>query len=396
MSEKSKVNVALKALKVFGWIILAAIAVVGILLVCAVRFINSKELSPIVEDFANEYIDGNVKLGSLKVGFHPHFPILGVEVKDLSIISHAFDSLTPGQRGLLPEYADSLLTLDYMAGSLNLKRLLVDNELSLHDVVLRGLGVNIVIAHNGKANYEVINIPADTAESSKSRLPGFRIDRFALECPKEIRFYNSADSTSASVLLLTDAAVDGNEQPTYRLRINGNVTSPKAALITNIEHIDFGVNGKVYWNPSDPGLVAMDEMELRGAFIKAVVSGEIDLKNDSPVVRKVVVELKPVKVSDILSFIPDSIRREHRLYSPYFSTDAAIGGRFELLKPMNLATDTFPAAQLAIWMNPSKLEYGKSRLKNIAFDAMIKTVTNLPDRTVVDLRSFSISGPSPG
>ncbi|MDE6648412.1 MAG: AsmA-like C-terminal region-containing protein [Muribaculaceae bacterium] len=396
MSEKSKVNVALKALKVFGWIILAAIAVVGILLVCAVRFINSKELSPIVEDFANEYIDGNVKLGSLKVGFHPHFPILGVEVKDLSIISHAFDSLTPGQRGLLPEYADSLLTLDYMAGSLNLKRLLVDNELSLHDVVLRGLGVNIVIAHNGKANYEVINIPADTAESSKSRLPGFRIDRFALECPKEIRFYNSADSTSASVLLLTDAAVDGNEQPTYRLRINGNVTSPKAALITNIEHIDFGVNGKVYWNPSDPGLVAMDEMELRGAFIKAVVSGEIDLKNDSPVVRKVVVELKPVKVSDILSVIPDSIRREHRLYSPYFSTDAAIGGRFELLKPMNLATDTFPAAQLAIWMNPSKLEYGKSRLKNIAFDAIIKTVTNLPDSTVVDLRSFSISGPGTG
>ncbi|MDE5841214.1 MAG: hypothetical protein K2H49_09875, partial [Muribaculaceae bacterium] len=258
MSESRKGSAALKALKVLGWILLAVVAVAGVLLVCAVRFINSKELSPMVEDLANEYIDGNVKLGSIKLGFHPHFPILGVEVEDLSIISHAFDSLSPAQRGLLPEYADSLLTLDYMAGSLNLKRLLMDNELSLHDVILRGLGVNLVIARNGKANYDVINIPADTVAPAENRLPGFRIDRFALESPKEIRFYNAADSTSASVLLLTDAAVDGKEQPTYRLKINGNVSSPKAALATNIESIDFGVNGKVYWNPSEPGLVAMD------------------------------------------------------------------------------------------------------------------------------------------
>ncbi|MDE5841150.1 MAG: AsmA-like C-terminal region-containing protein, partial [Muribaculaceae bacterium] len=79
-----------------------------------------------------------------------------------------------------------------------------------------------------------------------------------------------------------------------------------------------------------------------------------------------------------------------------FNTDAAIGVKFELLAPMNLATDTFPEAQLAIWMNPSKLEYGKSRLKDMAFDAIVKTVTNLPDSTVVDLRSFSISGPGTG
>ncbi|MDE5997682.1 MAG: AsmA-like C-terminal region-containing protein, partial [Muribaculaceae bacterium] len=192
--------------------------------------------------------------------------------------------------------------------------------------------------------------------------------------------------------LLTDAAVDGNEQPTYRLEINGNVSSPKATLITNLDQISFGVNGKVYWNPSEPGLVALDEMELRGAFLKAVVSGEIDL-TESPIVKKGVVELEPVAISDLLTLLPASILHQHRLYAPYFTTDATISGRFELLQSMNLATDTLPTAKIKITIPSSILDYGKAHLKDIALDAVINTETNLPDKTTVDLRQFTVAGP---
>lgn len=390
--ESKKRNIAAKILKVFGWTLLTITIVVSVLLVAVVKFFDSDRLSPMVEQIANDYIDGHVKLGKLKLGFNPHFPILGVEVEDLSVISHAFDSLTVEQKGLLPNYADSLVTLDYMSGSLDIKRLIVNNELSLHNVVLRGLGVNLVIAHDGKANYDIISIPTDSTKTSKTKMPGFRIDRFALDQPKEIRFYNAADSTSASVLLLTDAAVDGNEQPTYRLKINGNVTSPKATLITNLEEINFGVNGKVYWDPSDPGLVAMDEMELRGAFIKAIVSGEIDLK-ESPIVKKGVVDLEPVAISDLLTLLPDSIRQAHRLKAPYFSTDATLGGRFELLQPMNLATDTLPTARISIVIPSSNLDYGKAHLKNIELDVLVNTLTNQPDLITVDINRFAVAGP---
>ncbi|MDE6560794.1 MAG: hypothetical protein K2K75_05400 [Muribaculaceae bacterium] len=390
--NKKKGSVGIKILKVIGVTLLTIIVVVGVLLFCAVKFLDSERLAPIVEDFANEYIDGHLKLGSIKIGFQPRFPILGVELEDLYIISHAFDSLPSQQRGLLPNYADSLLTLDYMSGALDLKRLLVDNELALHDVTLRGLGVNLVIAHNGKANYDVLRIPSDTVESSKDKKPGFRINRFSLDQPKEIRFYNAADSTSASVLLLTNAAIDGNQQPTYRLKINGNVTSPKATLLTNLDQINFGVNGKIYWNPSEPGLVAMDEMELQGAFIKATVSGEIDLK-ENPIIRKCVIELQPTAICDLISFLPDSIQEEHKLYAPYFSTDAAIGGKAELLKPMNLATDTLPTARIDINMSPSYLDYGNARLKDIALDMIVRTETNMPDRTILDIKRFNIAGP---
>ncbi len=393
MSENKKGNAGLKALKVLGWTLLTIIVVVIVLLLCAVKFLDSKRLTPMAEEIANEYIDGHLKLGSLKLGFHPHFPILGVEVDDLSIISHAFDSLTNSQRGLLPNYADSLLTLEHMTGSLDIKRLLVDNELALHNVELRGLGINIVIAHNGKPNYDIVNIPSDTVETpKKKKMPGFRIDRFSLDRPKEIRFYNAADSTSASVLLLTDAAVDGNEQPTYRLKINGNVTSPKATLLTNLDQINFGVNGKVYWNPANPGLVAMDEMELQGAFIKAIVTGEIDFK-ESPIVNKLDIELEPVAITDLITLLPDSVKAEHKLNSPNFSTDAAISGKLKLLKPMNLATDTLPTATLNVNILPSYLDYGNAHLKDIALDLNVNTETNLPDKTIIEITNLSMEGP---
>lgn len=393
MSESRKGNVIVKVLKILGWTLLTVVLVLSVLLFCAVKFIDSKHLAPMVENVANDYIDGHLKVGNIKLGFNPSFPILGMEVENLSIVSHAFDSLTLKERGLLPNYADSLLTLDYLSGSLDIKRLVVDNELSLHDVVLRGLGVNLVIAHNGKANYELLKMPSDTASSAKSKMPGFRIDRFALEQPREIRFYNAADSTSASVLLLTDAAVNGDMQPTYRLKINGNVTSPKATLVTNLDQINFGVNGKVYWNPEHPGLVAMDGMELQGAFIRAVVTGEIDLEN-SPIIRKAVVDLAPVALTDILTMVPDSIRRLHRLYEPYFSTDLAIKGRFELTEPMNLATDTLPSARINLTIPTSTLNYGKARFKEFALDATVKTATNLPDSIVVDVSRCVLAGPA--
>lgn len=391
-SKSKNGNLFVKILKVSVWTLFSVIIIGGLLLFCVVKFLDSDKLSHMVEEIANDYVDGHVEIGDLRLAFNPHFPILGVEMKDLSVISHAFDSLTLKERGLLPNYADSLLKLEYLAGSINLKRLIVDNELALHNVVLRGLGVNLVIAHNGKANYSILSLPNDTVEQKKNKMPGFRIDRFSLDRPKEIRFYNAADSTSASVLLLTDAAVEGDEQPTYRLKINGNVTSPKATLITNLDEIEFGVNGKVYWNPAEPGLVAMDEMELRGAFVRAVVSGEIDL-TESPIARKGVVDLKPVAVSDLLSLLPDSIRQEHRLYAPYFSTDAMISGRFELTAPMNLATDTIPAAKINIDLPTSYLNYGKARLKDLGLQMTVNTETNNLDKTIVELSRFTVAGP---
>ncbi|MDE5872067.1 MAG: hypothetical protein K2H22_09015, partial [Muribaculaceae bacterium] len=87
------------------------------------------------------------------------------------------------------------------------------------------------------------------------------------------------------------------------------------------------------------------------------------------------------------------IRQEYRLNNPYFSTDMAVGGRFELTAPMNLATDTLPSAKIHISVAPSMLEYGNAHLRDIALDLNVNTVTNLPDRTTIDLSQLTVAGP---
>ena len=156
MSESSKKIDFVKILKILGRTFLVTVILLCVLLFCAVKFLDSKYLPPIVEQIADDYIDGKLKVGGIKLGFKLGFPILSVEVDSLTLTSNAFASLSDEERGVLPDYADSLLVLDHMRGSLNIKRLIANNELSLHDVVLRGLSVNLVIAHDGKANYEIV------------------------------------------------------------------------------------------------------------------------------------------------------------------------------------------------------------------------------------------------
>ncbi len=379
-------------LKVTGIILVAGLLCVGVLIFCVVGFVDSRYLAPMVERLANDYIDGDVKVGEINLGFRAKFPILSVDVDNLCVISHAFDSLSTEQKGLLPEYADSLLALDHFSGALDIKRLIVNGELSLHDVSLQGLSANLVIAHDGKANYDIIKLPVDTMDRSKAKLPGFRINRLSLESPRAMRFFNATDSTSASVLLLTDASVDGGSEPTYRLKVSGNVTSSRATLITNLENISFGLNGKVYYDPVSPGIVAMDEMEVQWAFARAIVSGEIDLTS-SPIVKRGKVELQPVPVTDLLTVLPDTIRSRYNLREPYFLTDACVGATVELTRPMNLVTDTLPTAKIDLSIAPSTLDYGDSHITDLALDVAVNTVTNLPDSIMVDLKHFSLIAP---
>ncbi|MBD5194465.1 MAG: AsmA-like C-terminal region-containing protein [Bacteroidales bacterium] len=382
----------MKILKIIGRVVLAIIILLTVLITGALIFLSSKELGPTVERLADDYIDGHLKIGSLKLGFNPGFPILRIEADSVILISNTFKELTDDERGRLPEYADSLLSVDHLSGAIDLKRLLVNNEIALHDMMLRGLGVNIVIAHNGEANYAVAKIPHENKDSKKKhKISGFRIDRFALDNPKEMRFYNAADSTSASVLLLTDAAVESEKEPEYRLKINGNVMSHKATLLTNLEQISFGLNGKVYWDTAKPGLVAVDKFMIRGAFIRALVTGEVDFTS-SPIINRAVVELTPVALTDLLTLLPDSIKKTHRLDSSNFHTNLCIGGKLELTQPMNLTTDTVPSARISLNVPPASLQYGKARFEELAFDVTINTVRNSPDQTVIDVKRCVIAG----
>lgn len=390
-SVNIKSILAKKSVRIVGIIVAAIVAIPVILFLSAVWFLSSKNLAPYAEKMVNQHIEGEMKMNELRVSLRSGLFVVGVEVDSLTVVSKAFKSLSKQEAGDMPQYADSLISLDHLSGELDIKRLIFNRQLSLNDVAIHGLGVNVVIARNGKANYDIAK-NSSAAKSSESKPPSFRLNHFSLLKPKEIRFYNASDSTSASAVLLTDASIDGHEQPTYRLKISGNLSSHKAAMFTNLDQISFGMNGKLRWDPESPGLLAMDEMELTGAFVKAVVTGEVDFTNH-PIIKKGLVNLRPVALVDLLTLLPDSVRQCHGLFMPNFSSDAEIRGKLELTKPFDLTTDSFPSSILDISISPAYLNYGKARLSNLALNATVKTITNMPDSMTIDIRKFTIDGP---
>ena len=197
-------------LMILLWTVMALVLSVSAILICSVRLLKPEHLTPLVEHFANKALDADVKLGRVELSFRPAFPVLSLDVDSLTVISHAFNSLTAEERAALPAYSDTLFTLDSFRGALNLGALLKRGEIGVRNVELLRPGLNIVLDHRGRGNFDIYEAEEDTvADDSKTVIPPFSISHFAFIEPREIRYFNAVDSTDATVMLLRDVELDG-------------------------------------------------------------------------------------------------------------------------------------------------------------------------------------------
>ncbi len=378
-------------LKVVLWTLMALCLAVAGTLVCAVKLLTPDKLTPIAQQLANKYLAADVTLGRVALAFDPAFPVLRVSVDSATVVSRAFSVLTPQERAALPVYSDTLLTFDHFSGAIGLDRLMRKGEIALSDVLLKGPAVNLVIASDSLYNYNLLGAaPQDTTESALD-IPPFSIDHFRLEDARAIRYYNAVDSTGATVLLLSDAGLDGTEAPAYRIKIDGNIHSPLAGTMINIENIAFGADGKVRWDPSTPALIALESFRVSGAFLTATVSTEMDF-GDVMAIRSADISLDPVPLDSLLQFVPEDMRREYRLQS--LSTPAAISLSACLTRPFVPAVDSIPAATVEIAVPPTTLDYGRMKLKQLALDMGIRLGGNDLDSASVEIRNFQAAGPA--
>lgn len=383
---------------VLSMIVMAVFLAVAATLICCVKVLEPRHLTPIVRNFADKALDADVRLDKVELSFRPAFPVLNLSVDTLAIVSRAFDGMPAADTDGLPRWRDSLLTLDRFSGSVNIGALISCGAIELHDVELDGVGLGIVIARDGTGNFDIYEAADSTAAqadtvSSPLIIPPFSIDRFAFVRPKEIRYFNAADSTSATVVLLHDMTLSRDDRPAYSLRIDGHVHSPLTRSAINLEDISFGLDGKVRWRPEQPSLLALERFTVRGAFIEAGVDTELDF-DSTLTVRAARLELKPVAVTDMLTLLPDSLRRANRLIAPYFTTDAAVSMTAELLKPFCMATDSIPDAKVTLTMPDSRLHYGKADIRQLGFDISATTHGQNLDSAVVGIHRVDVAGPA--
>lgn len=362
-------------------------------LICAVKTFTPERLTPIVCKIANDMTDADVQLSKIRIFFKPAFPVIAVEMDSLTVISHAFRSLPAEERAELPAFADTLLTLEHFAGSLNLKPLLTRGEIALKDVELVRPGVNIVLDRNGIGNFNITKSEPDSTSTSTTTIPSLSIEHFAFVEPREIRYFNASDNTSAAVLLLNTAFVDGAEQPRYHIKVNGRLDGPMARTLLNLDDIEFGMDGRVNWAPANPRLLSLEEFNIQGAFFRAMLNTRISL--DSVLtIEQADFSTAPVAVSEALAVVPDSLLEAYRLKAPYFNTDAAISINGKLNRPFTPGRDTIPYASAGIEMPACLLKYGPARLHNLSLSAKIELEGNNLDSAQAVIEKFTVAGPA--
>lgn len=385
-------------------IVLAAVLTLSAALICCVKILKPERLTNIVSYYANKTLDADVTIGRVALSFEPAFPNLKLDIDSLSIVSKAFTNLSQEHRAIMPEWSDSLLTFDHFEGKLNVGALLSKGEIALNDIELVGAGLNVVYAYDGNANYNIYNSTNLSEQKNgvedelqvaadSQKIPSLSLNHFAFINPREIRYFNAKDSIEASVLLFNEVKLDKKGEPIYSMRTNGHFTSPLTKQFINLENISFGLDGNIHWTPEKPQQLAFDNFTINGAFIESRIAASLDF-TDTLAVNSAKIDFSPVKISDILSVLPDSMRRANKLIAPYFSTDGTIALHAELTEPFRPAADSLPAARVNLAMPDCHVHYGNAEFKQFGFDLAANLQKNNLDKAVIDIKRLEVAGPA--
>jgi len=389
-------RIIVTSLKILLWTALALLLTVSATLICTVRMLRPERLTPLVEAAAEKALDADLSLSRVEFKFRPEYHGLGIEIDSLLVISKVFDNLPPERRAALPAYADTLAGVGSMTASISLPAL-VTGRIDLRDIVLRRPMLNIVLDGTGMNNFNIFTAAdsdtTDTGDTGSAALPDISVSRFALESPRAIRYFNAADSTDATILLLGGIDVANRPEPDYTLHVDGRLNSPMVRRLVAVDGLSLGLDGRLVWTPRQPSLMAVEDIRLRVDSIEVHADAAVDF-GEALMVNSARVNLQPVAVRNLLRYVPDSLLRACSLTPPGFSTDASLAASVELTRPFNLDTDSIPYATASLLLSPSALRYGKARFDNVALDLRARLAGNNLDSATVEIRSFDVAGPA--
>lgn len=378
-----------KILKIVAWTVMAAILTVVATVICTVNLLDPPHLTPLTEHVANRMLDAEVSLGRAELSLAGHFPYLRLEIDSVTVLSGPMRRLQGQQRRGLPQWADTLITLQRFSGGINLAALLA-NKIELHDVTFTRPAINIATLNDSVSNY-MIYTSADTAAAESAKLPAISINRFSVERPRPVRYRNAQTGEHFEVYL-NSINLEGRQAPTYSLSMGGQFDSPTLGMY-NLDRLRFGLDGNMSWDPTHPTEIEIRQFKLYADFLKAIVDAHVDFGHDI-IVRDYSLDLGQMGISRILNLLPDSIRNVYGLTPDKFDTDLSVSFRARSTGPFNLTTDSLPHADVTADISPGSLRYGRSRFRNVSGHLGAQLRGNDLDSAIFTATDLNIAGPA--
>ena len=160
-----------KALKIFAVALSSIIGLVLLVIGLAIWVVFTPErLTPIVREVANEYVQCEHTIGKVELTFFSTFPRFGLSIDSVMLIN-PIEGAPNDTVVAIPQMKVSLDVMDLLE-----KQTVTINELRLPDVV-----ANIYVDSEGRANYDVLALPADTVEDSDTTSTTLPLQKIVVE-----------------------------------------------------------------------------------------------------------------------------------------------------------------------------------------------------------------------
>lgn len=171
--------------------LLSVLGLIVALLVALQILLRPSVLTPMVNDFATEYIDGDVAFKEVKAHVIKSFPNLHLETRDLSI-TYPRQRFFPGESGIdtLASLRELDLALDYTA--------LLKGKIHVRKAELKRPRIFAHYFDSTSANWDILPIGGnDKKDTSSSPLPPISVDKLVLTDRPFIAFNDHQDSIRA-------------------------------------------------------------------------------------------------------------------------------------------------------------------------------------------------------
>ena len=385
VNDKTWQHILRKSLKIAA-IAVAAVAVIVVgLLTAMVVILSPGRLTPLVEKYSSEYIDGYLTAQRIELTFWNTFPRLSVDIDSLTLVSDVLSNLDEEVRRQLPSDADTLLSLRSLHGGLNLMALM-KGRYELYDVAVSQPTVNIVVANDSVANYNIVTTSEN--DTVTSGIPSLSINRFLLLNSGPLKYFSLPDSTEFA-LRLTAIDANGAKSPIYSLSTEGDVRI--AGLPVEMrEPFLFAADGKIIWNPEKPAEVGLKSFTISVDGIPAKLETEISFA-DTLTIKTLEIELPSIDVTRATRYIPAEMLSDIGV----FDTNMNAAMSFSLSNPYNILPDTMlmPSGIVALKVLPCRLTLKNAgiALDKVGFDVIGNIDGTNIDRSTIEVKELNIN-----
>lgn len=379
----TKKNVA--RLKLAAKILGVAVAILSAIIAIVINVIVTPEkLTPIVLRYAHQYLDADVKIGSVEITFFSSFPRFGVKVTDAEVVSHAFHKY---DTDTLIARRDTLARIGQLRAGLDLMHTLVTGDIIIGRVGLRDSQIRLHTDSLGRSNWDIL-ISDTTGTQTDTTASSTNVEL------KHVRFHNVriayADKVSQvycrvdSLNLQVDGTI-GADEIDFDFDLDDRKTSVKVDDIRILRRMPMALNGHIAYNFEtqrcniDEAAIAFDghAIDLDGWVQTDTFGTNIDIKYgiDSPSVQK------------LFSLIPkDIVGEEIVVEDGTIEAHGFVNGRFdEVQKPII-------SCNVAVENVKGHYEGMKQGIDDLTaqFNALIDA--QRPDSSYVNLEIFHFKG----